>query len=222
MTEVLELVDGVETVYVLPPVVRRYARFNLDGQITSILTMPEDMDHPFDDLLPIDEDVTAQSHYVDVAAQLVLPFTTAEQLRYEKRPAYLARWDGQTKEWQDLRGLEEIRAAKWVEIKNAREIAEFSTFNYEGQEFDCDRESVARLMGAVQLASLALSTGQEFEIAWTLADNSVTSLTGMQLVGVGRALALHVQGQHARARALREQIQAAQSVEELETIRWVA
>ena len=42
-----------------------------------------------------------------------------------------------------------------------------------GSAFDSDRESQARIMGAVQMATLAAAAQQLFTIAWTLADNTV-------------------------------------------------
>lgn len=202
------------------PAIKRYARFNEQGQILSILTMPEHMDHPFDDLLEIDDSVGTLSHYVDVAAQEVRMFTPDEQARYLNRPVYLAQWNGAVKAWEDLRSLDEMRAAKWSEIKAAREAAEFSSFTCLGYEFDCDRESVTRLMGAIQLAQMALSLGESFAIDWTLADNTVVSLSALDLIQAGQALGVHVNTAHAKARILREQIDVAPDAAAVRAISW--
>ena len=53
-----------------------------------------------------------------------------------------------------------------------------------------------------------------------IADNSVRTLSAAQMVAVGVAAGQHVAAQRATARALREQIQAATTPQELEAIVW--
>jgi hypothetical protein len=99
---------------------------------------------------------------------------------------------------------------------------EFGPFVCGGQTFDGDSESQRRIQGAAQLATLAQATGQPFSIDWTLADNTQATLTATEMIGVGVALGQHVNGAHGIARALRAQIDAATTPEELEAIQWPA
>ena len=105
-------------------------------------------------------------------------------------------------------------------INALRERREFSRFTWDGSVFDCDERSQARLQGALQLANMALATGQPFSVDWTLADNTVRTLASMDMVGVGQALAGHVLTCHLTARALKAQIDAAASIEEVEAVAW--
>lgn len=130
------------------------------------------------------------------------------------------RWDYATKAWIDPRSLEQHKTARWAEIKATREANEFGGFTWDGSVFDSDAISQARIQGAVVLAMQALGAEVAFSIDWTLKDNSVRSLTGMQVVAVGQALATHVGTQHEIARILRTSIEEAVSISEVESVSW--
>jgi len=119
--------------------------------------------------------------------------------------------------WQDTRTLAQMKHDKWAQIKAARAAAEDGGFAWDGSTFDSDMASNLRISGAVQLAQIV---GGAFNIGWTLADNSVRTLSAAQMVAVGVAAGQHVAAQRATARALREQIQAATTPQELEAIAW--
>lgn len=106
-------------------------------------------------------------------------------------------------------------------ITRARDSAEFGFFTWDGSRFDANERSQARIQGALQLATLALATGGAFTVDWTLADNTVRTLSAQDFVGVGQALAAHVEAAHVKARALKAQIDAATSLEEVAAVVWV-
>ncbi len=119
--------------------------------------------------------------------------------------------------WVDPRTIQNFKDAKWVEIKAARSAAEYGGFAWDGSTFDSDAASQQRIIGASQLASLNPSA---FEIDWTLADNTVRTLSAADMQAVGVALGQHVNGQYVHARTLREQIEAAATKEEVDAISW--
>lgn len=125
-------------------------------------------------------------------------------------------FDYTTKHWYDPRTLNDIKLAKWAIIKQARSSAEFGGFTWDGSPFDSDAISQSRIQGALQLAALI----PDFSIDWTLADNTVRALSGSELAAVGVALGLHVGTQHAKARLLRSQIEAATTVAEVDAVTW--
>lgn len=129
-------------------------------------------------------------------------------------------WNADAEAWEPAATMLALRDARWSQIKTRRDAVEFGGYTWDGSTFDSDRESQARIMGAVQMAVLAAAAGQPFSIAWTLADNAVRTLSGADMVAVGLALGQHVATAHAVGRALREQIEAAQSAEDLATINW--
>ena len=125
-------------------------------------------------------------------------------------------FDYTTKQWVDPRTLSDLQVAKWEQIKRARVNAEFGGFTWDGSPFDSDAISQSRIQGALQLAALI----PDFSIDWTLADNTVRALSGSELAAVGVALGLHVGTQHAKARVLRAQIEAATTADEVDAVVW--
>lgn len=132
------------------------------------------------------------------------------------RPSVNHVFDHAEKQWLDPRTLSDLKAEKWQEIKQCREVAEFGGFDWDGSRFDSDAMSQSRIQGAVQLAAMA----PVFVIEWTLADNSVRTLDAPGMAAVGAALGSHVAAQHTQARSLRMEIDAATNAAQLEKINW--
>ena len=124
-----------------------------------------------------------------------------------------------TKQWEDPRTLDDLRAAHWAHIKQARSQAEYAGFTWDGSVFDSDALSQNRITGAVLLAQIALGMGVPFTKDWILADNTVRTLDATEMLQVGLALGMHVAAQFSKGQELREQIALA-SVEQLQSIAW--
>lgn len=122
------------------------------------------------------------------------------------------------KQWVDPRTIEQAREQKWQDVKFARELREFGTFVWDGSSFDCDQLSAQRIQGAAQLATLAKIGQTPFEIDWTLADNTVRSLSADDMIAVGQAMGVHINTLHGMSRLKREAINAAQTVAEVDAI----
>lgn len=125
-------------------------------------------------------------------------------------------WDEHVGQWIDPRDLEQHKLDKWQELKANRDAEEFSSFTWDGNEFQCDDLSQRRLQGAILQASL----DDAVSIEWTLLDNSAITLSALQLTQVGMALAAHVDACHIKARGLRVQVDAATSLTDLNAINW--
>lgn len=136
------------------------------------------------------------------------------------RPSEVHVWSWATKTWVDPRSLPDFKAAKWAEIKRARDQAEFGGFTWDGSAFDSDPTSQSRIQGAAQLATLAQLASQPFSIDWTLADNTVRTLSAADMIAVGTAMGVHISTQHASGRVKRQQIDAASTVEEVNAVAW--
>lgn len=130
-------------------------------------------------------------------------------------PAYI----GGTKV-TSLPELETARINKWNNIKTYRDKQEYGGFIWNGSPFDSDPQSQSRIQGGVQLAILAQQANQPFSITWTLQDNTSRVLNGDDMIAVGQALAAHVQNIHTIGRVLREELNAATTVEEINSIVW--
>lgn len=129
-------------------------------------------------------------------------------------------WDWVTKEWADQRSLEEVKTAKWEEIKLARNAQEFDKFTWDGSDFDSDLTSQSRIQGGSQLATLAILNSQPFSIDWTLYDNTVRTLSAEDMIAVGQAMGLHINATHSHGRAKREALDAATTRAEVDAIQW--
>jgi hypothetical protein len=120
-------------------------------------------------------------------------------------------FDWAAKAWVDPRSLQDFKDARWAEVRRARDRAEFGGFTWDGSRFDSDALSQQRITAAVTLAMM----NSAFSIDWTLADNTVRTLTAADMIAVGVALGQHVNACHERARVLRGGIENVLTAEEL-------
>ena len=109
-------------------------------------------------------------------------------------------FDYTTKQWNDLRPLDEIKAQKWVEIKSQRDQLEFGGFEFDGNIYDSDQVSQGRIMGAAAAG---------IDRTWTLADNTIVELSASQLQQLYVTLQFHIASVHERGRIARAAIESA-------------
>lgn len=125
------------------------------------------------------------------------------------RPSRNHRWDAALKAWDDPRTIGELRDHQWTKVKKSRDAAEVAGFSWDGSAFDSDSRSQIRIQGAAQRASAALAAGQPFSIDWTLADNTVRTLSIAEMLAVNAALGDHLSAIQVTARNLRAAIAVA-------------
>lgn len=130
-------------------------------------------------------------------------------------PVHVFNWV--TKQWEDPRTLQDLKDAKWEQIKSARASTEVGTFSWNGHVVDAD---LGRISGAATRVLIAQALGQFYSDTWTLADNSTIPVTGADIFSMGAALGEHVSACHVHGRLLRQQIENATSKEEVEAITW--
>lgn len=118
--------------------------------------------------------------------------------------------------------LEELKLKKHNEINTIRDNIEQGGFMYMGKIFDSDSISCQRISCAAQaLQFMHLNnSGEVPTITWTCADNSHIKLTALDLAGLVVALADHSNKCHEKATQLKEQVEKAQTKEELDKIVW--
>lgn len=112
--------------------------------------------------------------------------------------------------------------AAWERIKRARSDAEGAGFVHNGVRYDSDPLSCQRIASAVVLAMLAMQAGQPYSIDWTTFDNTSITLDANGMIGVGLACGTYIASIFTQARALREQIDAATTADELDAIQWTS
>lgn len=193
---------------------RTYAIFNpATGQILRMVDCPETMIEAQlgvgEAATPADQDISDATHYVMGGFQ---PMPAPPGPHHE--------WDWATKQWHEPADMEPARAAKWSQIKAARDADENGGFDTPWGRFDSDPASQTKLVGAAQLASIALAQGQPFSIRWTRQDNTAVELDAPAMIAVGIAMGQHIDAVHQRGRQLRAQIEAATTLQDLESITW--
>jgi hypothetical protein len=99
-------------------------------------------------------------------------------------------------------------------------LRETQGFPYLGKVFDSDPRSVQRISVAVAAAQAALGAGAPFSIDWTCADNSTITMDGQQMAALPVAFAIWGDALHQQAKALRAQIEAATTVEDVQAVAW--
>lgn len=126
-----------------------------------------------------------------------------------EKPSQHHTFDYLSKSWSDMRSLDEVKAYKWEQLKQQRNVLEFGGFEFEGNIYDSDQVSQGRIIGA---ASAGL--GQ----VWTLANNTTVNLTADQLVQLYQALQIHIAIAHERGRTAREAIMSATTKEDVAAV----
>lgn len=161
----------------------------------------------------------ATSHFVKNGE--LVAYTPEQAAARAARPNYTAHWDNDAMAWIDDRDLDQLRAAKWNEVKSARDAAEYGGFVWDGSSFDSNEVSQGRIQGAALAAMLASANGQPFSTDWTLADNAVRTLDGPSMIQVGMALMVHITTQHEKGRLLRAQVEdPAATADQIASVTW--
>jgi hypothetical protein len=143
-------------------------------------------------------------------------------IRVSPQPSEWHKWNPKSKLWEiDLgQALEDAKAQKRIEIRAAREQAEYGGFTWDGSRFDSDVYSQSRLLSTLQLAQISLANSSAFGVDWKLADNTSRHLSAQDLISVCLALSSHVSDCHALAQDCKAMIDAAQSLQELSMVHW--
>lgn len=135
------------------------------------------------------------------------------------KPSEIHVFDYTTKQWVDPRTLQALKDAKWEEIKSSRTDAIDAPLVTPYGTFDSGPVSRTNITNAVLLQSFE-NEGAPSSVDFTLANNTVISLTRAQMINVGLLLGQKTQAAYAHARELRALIDAATTKEEVEAITW--
>ena len=123
--------------------------------------------------------------------------------------------------WEDRRTLEDLRAEAWDRVKVSREVFWNAPLVTPFGIFDSHEKARVDIANAVLLSQTLVSVGTPSDTVFTLADNSVVTLTPSQMVIVGLLLGQKVQNGFATGRVLRAQIESPTVTKaELDEISW--
>ena len=113
--------------------------------------------------------------------------------------------------------LEEVKASKVQELKTARDTAEVENVVYNGHEYDFDEKSRDRLDIALKALNLQ---GEGTTIGWTMADNTIATITAQDIVMVFATSAVRSNELHEKYRGLKEKVNACTIKEDVEKIKF--
>lgn len=145
------------------------------------------------------------------------PSTT---LPVASRPWQEVRWDTVAGEviLFDKRTLTSAKELKWEDIKKERALKLGGTFTALGAvEFQID---LIMIPAASISAKVALDSGTPWQKVWTIADNSVLTLSAEDMLEVGRDMDLAVSSIWTRSQELRAAIESATSIQQVDNIKW--
>ena len=152
-----------------------------------------------------------------VSDGVVVAYTPEQLSVLNDHPGAWYEWSNSTMRWVDTRPLDIARQHKWVAIKTERATRCEEPLTVGTRTFDATAYSQTQINGAVTLAMLAPDT---WTLNWTLADNSVVTLTKAEVIELGLALGQRTNEVFEAARLLRVQVEAATTTEELNAISW--
>jgi hypothetical protein len=162
-------------------------------------------------IVGIVEEICPANSYRDSSSWVSMP----------SQPSKNHEWNWQSKSWVDTRTLDDLKENKWESLRAKRNAAESGGFTWDGSTFDSDPVSQGKIQGAALAALIALSRGRPFSVDWTLANNSIRTLSAEEMIDVGEAMLLHITSTHEHGRTLRERIfRQETTAEELSEITW--
>ena len=162
--------------------------------------------------------INSQIALVDEFGKEILPDGATYLKPLEEKEGFVVRFNGDKWIYEEIPQepeptLAELKEQKRIEINRARDAEEQGGFEYLGKVFDSDQVSCIRMSSAAQAMQFAPDNAT---ITWTTQDNSTIDLNKSQLMGLVVALAQHSNECHQKATALKAQIDACKTKEELE------
>ena len=111
--------------------------------------------------------------------------------------------------------LDEIKASKIAELKLARDTEELSPVAFNGYVWDFDEKAQMRINGAI------VALGSTNTVTWTSADNQeIKGVNADDLKGVIGSAAIRSDALHTKYRGLKELVENAETVEDVNAIVW--
>jgi hypothetical protein len=116
------------------------------------------------------------------------------------------------------RNLDAARADVLAAINAARDRKEAEGFGFLGKWLQSDERSAARIANAALTASTSLATGQSFSVSWAAGDNTTIMLDAAGMLAMQAALTQRAASLHYYSRGLKDQVQAAATIDELTAV----
>ena len=140
---------------------------------------------------------------------------------FPEQPSPWHRFHWPTQSWVDHRGLADLKASKRAEINAAWEAASVGTFEFGGKLIDCSRSSRSDIDGVQAEVALTGALPAGFPGQWKARDNSWLPIpdvaTWTQFI---KAMVAQGLVNFGKAQALKAQIEASESAQDLDGVVW--
>lgn len=154
----------------------------------------------------------------------LLPANCTWEKPLEEKEGYKIKWNGEAWGYEEIPvppepepptlDEDEVKAQKIAELKGIRDTKEVEPIQTDKGLFDYDDKARDRIKDAM------VALKYRGTIEWTLADNTDVSVSQLDLENVILAVASRSNDLHIKYRELKQRVNAAQTVEEVETITW--
>ena len=198
---------------------KNFILYDFDGEIlASGVCLDSDIDSQSTESLSVMEAIgRKETHYVNNG---VLMEYTPEQAQAKQQMQFYMRWSNAEMRAIDERPIEVLRDNKWQAIKTARQAEIYSPITTPYGVFDADATSQKNITDAIMMLQTLAGLGQPSTVSFVRFDNTAIELDVSQMVNIGLLLGQRTQAAITKSTALRPQIAAASSAEELEVIKW--
>lgn len=129
-------------------------------------------------------------------------------------------FDWVTKTWTDPRGLQQLKDAKWEQLKVAREEEKVSPLVTPYGILDADPQSQKNITDAIMMLQTLNSLKQPGTVNFTMHDNSVQVMDLTKMVTIGLTLGQRTQALQAKGTSLRAILDKATTKEQINAIIW--
>ena len=113
--------------------------------------------------------------------------------------------------------VEELKRAKWLEIKQARQNEINSGLYFNGNIYDINPKSQTNIS---LIAQLAQNMPENWTTSWVLKNNTSVELTRLEVLQLNLAVAEKLNQLYQKSQRLRELIDSYSTIEQLLTINW--
>lgn len=166
--------------------------------------MPEGMS-----LLEVDHGVSDDTHFI----------RSGEAQTFPEKPHPLAPWDWDSHSW-GAPLLGELKQSKLRQIKSERDRRIAAPQATDVGAFNGGASGASNINAVVLMLRAVIARGGEDHVRFTLANNVRVGLTLAQLENAALQVGAAIQALHETCYTLRQQIDAAQTLEEVEAVAW--
>lgn len=133
-------------------------------------------------------------------------FERLEWVRRPPAPSSAFVWQSASKSWVDPRPMDRVKMDSWSAVRSRRDAVVAAPISVDGLVFDADGSSAVEIrLRALEAASAPPGWSVEF----TLADNSVATVSALQMIAAASALTARADAVRGAATSARDAIDAA-------------